>query len=486
MPAPPRSTAAPKAKAARDAGDALDGLSAGARRAARPVGDRRDLLPRRVLVDARRVLRRRGVLRRVRLPHHVAVARRAGSHRRHQARSVLATPRLGACCRLCSPSSPRSRCGRSSPPPTSSSRSCGRDLPWAIFYGGNWGQIVGGVPYYSGDPPLLRHVWSLAVEEQWYLFWPLAFVALRRTRLSAVRHRRVARGDLGGVMAWTYVAPRQRARQPRVADRRARWRRPHQLHVPVDRHPGVRTRPRCGCGVRVATVAIAGGGPIQGRLAARRRRPARRGDARVHRRGRRRSPTATCTSGCSPSSPCCRSSPCSSPCTRRRRGSGRYSRGLRSSRSASAATASTCGTGRSSCSPTPTAAPCRGSSPPWRSRRWSRSCATASSRCRCAVASSVDGGDRQASGALVPLVVTAAAVLGHRRLLRLGRSVRPRRWGRRRHVRGDRRRSRTSRRRPSPAPCRATTVPRIGSPIGRRRRRLASPRPGHQPSRRDR
>ena len=33
-----------------------------------------------------------------------------------------------------------------------------RDLPWAIFYGGNWGQIVGDVPYYSGDPPLLRHV----------------------------------------------------------------------------------------------------------------------------------------------------------------------------------------------------------------------------------------------------------------------------------------------------------------------------------------
>ncbi|HET9667104.1 MAG TPA: acyltransferase, partial [Desertimonas sp.] len=59
-----------------------------------------------------------------------------------------------------------------------------RDLPWATFYGGNWGQIVGGVPYYSGDPPLLRHVWSLAVEEHWYLFWPLAFIALRRTRLT--------------------------------------------------------------------------------------------------------------------------------------------------------------------------------------------------------------------------------------------------------------------------------------------------------------
>ena len=80
-----------------------------------------------------------------------------------------------------------------------------RDLPWAIFYGGNWGQIVGGVPYYSGDPPLLRHVWSLAVEEQWYLFWPLAFVALRRTRLSRSGTAALLVAISVAVMAWTYV-----------------------------------------------------------------------------------------------------------------------------------------------------------------------------------------------------------------------------------------------------------------------------------------
>ncbi len=80
-----------------------------------------------------------------------------------------------------------------------------RDLPWAIFYGGNWGQIVGGVPYYSGDPPLLRHVWSLAVEEQWYLVWPLAFVALRRTRLSRAGTAGLLVAISGAVMLWTYV-----------------------------------------------------------------------------------------------------------------------------------------------------------------------------------------------------------------------------------------------------------------------------------------
>jgi peptidoglycan/LPS O-acetylase OafA/YrhL len=57
-----------------------------------------------------------------------------------------------------------------------------RDLPWSIFYVSNWGQIVGDVPYYSGDPPLLRHLWSLGVEEQWYLLWPLAFVAVAAWR----------------------------------------------------------------------------------------------------------------------------------------------------------------------------------------------------------------------------------------------------------------------------------------------------------------
>jgi peptidoglycan/LPS O-acetylase OafA/YrhL len=73
-----------------------------------------------------------------------------------------------------------------------------RDLPWSILYAANWGQIVGDVPYFSsGDPPLLRHLWSLAVEEQWYLVWPLVFLALTRTRLRLT--------SIAGLLAVTAV-----------------------------------------------------------------------------------------------------------------------------------------------------------------------------------------------------------------------------------------------------------------------------------------
>ena len=65
-----------------------------------------------------------------------------------------------------------------------------RDLPWSLFYAGNWGQILGTTPYFSSaDPPLLRHLWSLAVEEQWYLIWPLVFVGVMTIGAGRLRSR---------------------------------------------------------------------------------------------------------------------------------------------------------------------------------------------------------------------------------------------------------------------------------------------------------
>jgi peptidoglycan/LPS O-acetylase OafA/YrhL len=57
------------------------------------------------------------------------------------------------------------------------------DIPAALLYSTNWVYIVREVPYFEafGRPPLLQQLWSLAVEEQFYLFWPLILFFLLRT-----------------------------------------------------------------------------------------------------------------------------------------------------------------------------------------------------------------------------------------------------------------------------------------------------------------
>lgn len=67
-----------------------------------------------------------------------------------------------------------------------------RDVLSALFYFYNWNSLLEGVDYWSAlaAPSPLRHMWSLAIEEQFYVFWPLVVAGV----IWMVR-RRASPGD---------------------------------------------------------------------------------------------------------------------------------------------------------------------------------------------------------------------------------------------------------------------------------------------------
>ena len=99
----------------------------------------------------------------------------------------------------------------------------------ALAYAANWWFIWNGTSYFDtlGRPPLLQHLWSLAIEEQFYLCWPLLLGwALRRggRRLVAIVSILLAALSTGW-MAWLAV----RADWPASGD-------PSRLYFGTDTH----------------------------------------------------------------------------------------------------------------------------------------------------------------------------------------------------------------------------------------------------------
>jgi peptidoglycan/LPS O-acetylase OafA/YrhL len=79
------------------------------------------------------------------------------------------------------------------------------DVVAALTYSTNWWQIFRDQSYFEaiGRPPLLQHLWSLAVEEQFYFVWPLLFAGM--LKIWHGRRRPILFAILGAIAVSTVL-----------------------------------------------------------------------------------------------------------------------------------------------------------------------------------------------------------------------------------------------------------------------------------------
>jgi peptidoglycan/LPS O-acetylase OafA/YrhL len=80
-----------------------------------------------------------------------------------------------------------------------------RALVPSVLYYSNWSSIYSHTSYFeqTGRPPLLLHLWSLAVEEQYYLVWPVVVLLILRKYRGEAGRRVVRKLAIWGVLLST-------------------------------------------------------------------------------------------------------------------------------------------------------------------------------------------------------------------------------------------------------------------------------------------
>jgi peptidoglycan/LPS O-acetylase OafA/YrhL len=106
-----------------------------------------------------------------------------------------------------------------------------------VFYVSNWFSIHNGISYFAttAAPSPLLHTWSLAIEEQFYLLWPLAVLAVltlgtRKVRELGGRRTRAERRHLK-VQSVRVLDGGHVTLVPRAAERDATWTQRRRLHL---------------------------------------------------------------------------------------------------------------------------------------------------------------------------------------------------------------------------------------------------------------